>query len=74
MTIGSHVTIVAPLRGTRAREHDRHFETLRFEGTYANVKRSGIAKTNQRLDADSVNRVTSPNSLTSAFLRKGASA
>jgi len=74
MTVIPRITIVVPLQGTRAREHDRHLETLRFLGTYANVKRSDIDNTNERLGADSVSRVFTPNSSTSVSLDKGASA
>lgn len=74
MTVVPRIAIVVPLQRTRACEHDRRPETLRFSGTYANVKRSGIANTNQRLGADSVTRVTTPDSPTSVFLPKGASA
>jgi hypothetical protein len=74
MTVASRITLVVKAHGTHAREHERLPETLRFSETYANVKRSGIANTNQRLGADSVNRVKTPYSRTSRCLRKGASA
>ena len=74
MTVISRITIVVPLQRTRACEHGRRPETLRFLGTYANVKRSDIANTNQGLGADSVTRVTTPDSPTGVFVRKGASA
>jgi len=74
MTTVPRITILAPSQGMRAREHHRQLETLRFADTYANVKRSGIANTNQELGADSVNRVHSSNPPTRVFLPKGASA
>jgi len=74
MTIAPRNTIIVPLQVTHTREHDRRPETLRFGGTYANVKRSGIANTNQRLGADSVTRGTTPDSPASVFLLRGASA
>jgi hypothetical protein len=74
MTIVARITLVVPPQETSTREHDRRLEILRFPYTYANVKRSGIANTKQKLGADSVTRVTTPNSPTSVSLRKGASA
>jgi hypothetical protein len=74
MTVVPQITTVIPFQRRRAREHGRRPETLRFPGTYANVKRSDIANTNQRLGADSVTRVTTPDSPTGVFVRKGASA
>jgi hypothetical protein len=53
-------------------ERDRHPAILRFSETYANVERSGITNTNERLGADSTNRVTLSGSPTSRFLRRGA--
>ena len=52
-------------------KRDRHPAILRFSETYANVKRSGIANTNERLGANSTNRVTQSGSPTSRFLRRG---
>ena len=67
------VTLPPPC-GEHGSRHDRLLAILRFRGTYANVKPFGIANTKQRLGADSVNRVTTPNLPTSVFLPKGASA
>jgi hypothetical protein len=72
MTVASRITLIVAARGTPARERERLPETLRFSKTYANVKRSGIANTNQRLGADSANRVTTPHPRTSRVLRQGA--
>lgn len=52
-------------------DRDRHSAILRFSETYANVKPSGIRNTNERLGADSTNRVTPSGSPTSRFLRRG---
>jgi len=74
MAIGPRITIGVPLCCTRACKHDRHLEALRFSETYANVKLSDIANTNQALGADSVTRVTPPDSHTIRMIHKGASA
>lgn len=71
MTGVRRTRIVFPLQGRRTSEHDRDPATLRFSQTYANVKQSGIANTNERLGADSANRVATPDSPTSRFLREG---
>ena len=58
MTVISPTWVVVPPDSRHASEHARDLATLRFSEGYANVKRSGIANTNERLGADPANRVT----------------
>lgn len=69
MTVTPRTSIVVPLHGLHPRRRDRHSAILRSSGTYANVERSGVTNTNERLGADSPNRVTPSGSPTSRFLR-----
>ena len=71
MTVTPRTSIVVPLHGRHPPGRDRHSAILRFSETYANVERSGITNTNERLGADSANRVTPWGSPTSRFLRRG---
>lgn len=60
-----------PTCGERISRHVRRYAILRFRKTYANVKSSSIANSNEELGADPDGRVVTSGPLTSRVLRKG---